>query len=116
MMPTSTQSKIMFQKKEKHLPTDNAGTPFSLRMTIKKFTSITNLGQPNWKVNLDFHQFGFQLLVFFKAKSLLDFQPKVSQPGSFKKTASTFLLHNFWEILEAREDNYCHLYIINTHF
>lgn len=44
MMPTSTQSKIMFQKKEKHLPTDNAGAPFSLRMTIKKFTSITNSG------------------------------------------------------------------------
>lgn len=39
----SVQSKIMFQKKEKHLPTDNAGTAFSLRLIIEKFTSITNL-------------------------------------------------------------------------
>lgn len=40
----SVQSKIMFQKKEKHLPTDNAEAPFSLRMIIKNFASITNLG------------------------------------------------------------------------
>lgn len=39
----SVQSEIMFQKKEKHLPTDNAGTAFSLRLIIEKFTSITNL-------------------------------------------------------------------------
>lgn len=40
----SVQSKIMFQKKEKHLPTDSAGAPFSLRMITKIFTSITNWG------------------------------------------------------------------------
>lgn len=112
----SVQSKIMFQKKEKHLFTDNAGTPFSLRLIIEKFTSITNLGYPNWKVNIGFHQFSFQVLIFLKVKPLLDFQPKVSNPSGFKTTASTFLLYAFCEILEAREDNYHHLYIINTHF
>lgn len=112
----SVQSKIMFQKKEKHLPTDNAGTPFSLRLIIEKFTSMTNLGYPNWKVNIGFHQFPFQVLIFFKVKPLLHFQPKVSKPSGFKMTASTFLLYAFGEILDDREDNYHHLYIINTHF
>lgn len=39
----SVQPKIMFQKKEKHLPTDNAEALFSLRMIMKKIASITNL-------------------------------------------------------------------------
>jgi len=57
----SLQSKTMFQKKEKHLSTDHVGTPFSIRLIIVKFTSITNLGYPNWKVNISFHQFSFQV-------------------------------------------------------
>lgn len=88
----SAQSKIMFQKEGKHLPTDNAGTSFSLRLITEKFTGVTNLDYPNCKVNIGFHQFSFQVLIFFKVKPLLDFQPKVSNLSGFKMTASTFLL------------------------
>lgn len=91
----SAQSKIMFQREEKHLPTDNAGTSFSLRLITEKFTSATNLDYSNWKINIGFHLFSFQVLIFFKVKPLLDFQPKESKPSGFKMTVSTFLLYSF---------------------
>lgn len=39
----SVQSKIMFQKKEKHLSTDSAGTAFSLRLIIEKKSLVLQI-------------------------------------------------------------------------